>query len=201
MSERCGVCGKIFSNEPKFEMETGKQMCETCYLAFLNEEENENRLDEKTLEILKNKELYTKEKLAETLMHLKEMGNNTKEIQELKEYIKSLKSDDEEQSKIYSNGNTYMGSKSNIWSNYVKAICYIFWGLDIILGVVIGALIVGAGGGAFFGGLIGGVVGFILGFVTIAIIMVFITLCENISIIADNSAKILAKLDEGYKAK
>lgn len=199
MSTYCGICRKSLGNEPKFPMESGGVMCEDCWLEFQKgekDDKNENGFDDRILDIIKHKEQYRSDKLKETSQWFRDNGY-TNEAEEIEIYLKNSESDKNETSTIiHINGREYEGSKTNVWSNFMKTICYIFCGISTILFGVIG-------GGLFYGNnlvvlgvLLGALVGFILGFVSIAVVMLFVTMSENISILTNNSAKILAKLDE-----
>lgn len=200
MSTRCEICGKIFSNEPKFTIESGGEICEDCYLAFDSPNSNKNEettLDREIQEVIQNKETYTLSKLENTLEWLKENGYHS-EAEELQVYIENYgrENEDSGDTVIYSNGRKYEGSKTSLWTDYLKITCVILWGINTIAGLFIGVLIGKITDYAFLTTLIGTGLGFMSGFVMVAVAMTFITMCENISTMTDNTAKILAKLDE-----
>ena len=76
----------------------------------------------------------------------------------------------------------------------MKIICYIQWIIDVLLFILIGGLFYAKN--PLIGGFLGALIGFIIGFMVIAITMTFVTMCENIAITTDNTAKILIGIDE-----
>ena len=155
---------------------------------------NNNSDDSKMWNIFTHKEEYRKETLEEVEKWL--MDNEyTAESKELQMYIESIEQDDYEDvdTIISQNNKTYIGSKSKIWTTYLKMICYIQWIIDILLFILIGIL---EAESPLIGGVLGALIGLIIGFMVIATIMTFITMCENVAITTDNTAKILMGIDE-----
>ena len=198
MSKICGICGKRFGDERRFPMEGGGEMCEECYLAFQDEEMEEierndvSYEDKEILEVAGNKEKYSVHKIEETIDTLKMKGYK-KQAKELEGYLDNYGKSVETDGAYYNNGKVYQGSKTTIWTNYLELSCYISIIVTTVIGIWLGSLIGG------LGSLLGGAIGFIIGFVANATIMMIITMCNNISIMTDNTAKILAKLDEKKK--
>lgn len=153
----------------------------------------DNSMPQNIIYILDHKEEYSITELTNTIQWLRE-NNYYIEANGLENYINSLTYDNDE---YYDS--EHKGSQSNIWTTYLKISCYICLIILTILGFIIGSSF----GNPSYNlskfimiSLIGGGIGFIIGFISVAIIMAFVTLCENISTIADNTAKLLYKLDE-----
>jgi len=199
MGKMCGICGKRFGDERRFLMEGGGEMCEECYLAFQDEETENIELndvsyeDKKILGLVSNKEKYSVHKIEETIDILKMKGYK-KQAKELEGYLDNYGKDTEVDGAYYNNGKVYQGSKTMIWTNYLEVSCYISIIVTTVIGIWLGDFFVGG-----LGFVLGGLIGFIIGFVSNATIMMIITMCNNISILTDNTAKILAKLDEKKK--
>ena len=89
-------------------------------------------------------------------------------------------------------------SNGNIWTNYLKKLCYILWGIITISGALTGNTLLSfiGDGSEIIGVFIGGIIGFITGFASIAVIMAFLILCENISAMNQNMEKILKTLND-----
>lgn len=85
------------------------------------------------------------------------------------------------------------------WSSRLKGMCYIIWVAVIISGATGGNTIGSILGNQGAGILIGGIMGFIAGFVAIALIMTFIELCQNVSVMTKNSEEILKQLKDKDK--
>ena len=156
---------------------------------------NDNSDDSKMWDIFTHKEEYRKEKLEEVKKYFMDNGYYA-ESKELKMYIESIEQDEYEDvdTIITQNDKTYLGSKSKIWTDYLKIICYIQWIIDVLLFILIGGLFYAKN--PLIGGFLGALIGFIIGFMVIAITMTFVTMCENIAITTDNTAKILIGIDE-----
>lgn len=186
MYGKCEICGKTFDNEPRFPTENGGEMCEDCYLE-LQKKTNSEREDESVWDVLENKDDYELDELEEALQWFKSNGY-LDEAEEIESYLEAIENEEEEIN--YNGKETYKGSKSNIWVLYIKIVCDIFFVLIMLAGTIIGTM------WGVFGAIIGTIIGVIVGFITIAPLMVGVTMCENISIMTDNTAKILMKLDE-----
>ncbi len=89
-------------------------------------------------------------------------------------------------------------SNGNIWTKYLKKMCYILWGIITITGALTGNTSFSFidEDAAIIGTFAGGMIGFIAGFASIAIVMAFITLCENISVMNKNTEEILNLLKD-----
>lgn len=116
-------------------------------------------------------------------------------------YYDAFLSDGSEAENSLANLRTLSESKvGNIWTKYIKTMCYIAWALITVMGAVSGketfSLFHASEG---IGILLGGLLGFIIGFVSIAVIMAFVRLCEDVSAMRKNSDKILRKLDDKEK--
>lgn len=113
-------------------------------------------------------------------------NENTEEFEKL----------DIDDSTIEINGKEYEGSGTATWSNHVARLCYISWVVYTVVGAIIGGLIFSLDWNTFVGVLLGGFVGFMIGFTQIAFLMMLVTMHDNIATMTDNTARILAKLDE-----
>lgn len=198
----CDICGKLIEDEPIIPFGE-KKLCEECWLEFDEKgiEENE-KLDKQIIEILEHKEEYTREKLIETLLYLKENGIE-KETLELEEFIKNYDANmGESESIVFSGGKAYKKSRGNVWIEYCKIACYIFWIWStlslMVIGGYVGNLTLSSNGGTniFIGGVLGAIGGFIIGFIIIAVAMLFITMAENVATITDRATEILIKLGD-----
>lgn len=179
------------------------------------------QLPQNILYILQNKDQYTFEKLNEVLQWL--ISNNfTNESIELNNYITSLQqssyhntiNQDYYNSQFYNNNqnlqnNTnynvnqfnqsnikYEGSKTSIWTTYAEIFYYITLIVITIAGAYIGRMLAYSDSTVILFCFIGCLIGFIVGFILIAPMMTYITLCENISTMTDNTAELLYKIDE-----
>lgn len=97
--------------------------------------------------------------------------------------------------------NEYINTKNsngNIWTKYLKKMCYVLWGIITITGALTGNTSFSFidEDAAIIGIFAGGMIGFIAGFASIAIVMAFITLCENISVMNKNTEEILNLLKD-----
>ena len=109
------------------------------------------------------------------------------------DYILKTKNNRKYNNKSYHN-KVYHGSKSKIWTSYLKVTCFFTWFINIVLSMFIcGSFL---RGDRIYGVAIGALVGFISGFLNLPLIMTFITMCENISTTTDNTAKILMGIDK-----
>lgn len=161
----------------------------------MNEYSTNNSNDLKMWDIFKHKEEYRREKLEEVKKYFMDNGYYS-ESKELEMYIELMEQNEDEDYNtiITRNNNTYIGSKSKIWTNYLKIICYIQWIIDILLFILIGGIFYEKN--PLIGVFLGALIGFVIGFMVIAITMTFVTMCENIAITTDNTAKILIGIDE-----
>ena len=157
MGKRCAVCGKILQDNKGIPMDDGKEMCEKCWNAFSNED-NDDEGEEQEYE---------------------EAGDSF--------------------SKIEVNGKEYVGSVTSKWTESLKKYCYIEWIGTVILFAVIGGGIFSLFDIAFAGVLLGGILGYSIGYGLILVTMIFVTMNENISIMTDNTARLLAALDKGIE--
>ena len=198
----CDICGRLIEDEPIIPF-GDKKLCEECWLEF-NEKgiDGNDGLDKQIAEILTHKEEYTREKLIETLSYLKENGNEKESI-ELEEFIKNYDiSVGEAEGIVYSGGRAYKKSKGNVWIDYCKIACYIFWAWTTLSWMVIGGYVghltlsINEGADIFIGVMLGGIGGFIIGFVIIAVGMLFITMAENVATMTDRATEILIILRE-----
>lgn len=181
----------------------------------------DEQIPQNILYILQNKEQYTFEKLNETLQWL--IANNfTSESIELNNYIVSLQQSSyhntEKQvsynNQFYNNSQSlqsntnynrrninqnytkYEGSQTSLWTTYAEAFYYILLIVCIIGGAYIGRMFAYSETTVILFCLIGCLIGFIVGFILIAPMMTYITLCENISTMTNNTAELLYKIDE-----
>lgn len=175
----CPACGKEVNEEMKYCCYCGKTLENSIYTDDLI-------FPEDITDICEHKEDYTIEKLYETVSWLNEHGFIEK-AEELKKYIASMHT---ESNKDQSYG------KGNIWITYMKTVLYISLVIDVIIGMVIGSAIFRHEGLFIVGLLLGGGAGFLVGFILIASFMLIITLCENVMLMTNNTAKILEKLSE-----
>lgn len=107
----------------------------------------------------------------------------------------------EKEERLETGETEYEGSKSGVWASYLKFNCYLGWGLNIVLGLFLGYMIAeDEPQVAMATTMLGGVIGFLLGFMQIAVSMLFITTCENIAIITDNTSMLLKRMDEKNKS-
>ncbi len=193
----CDICGRLIKDEPIIPMGE-KELCEECWLQYdENDMEDDNGLDREIIYIIEHKEEYTKEKLMEVLLYLSQNGHE--EAIGLEKYINDYNNRMAESDGIvYSGEKAYKKSRGNIWIGYFKILAYISWLLSIVAGLILGSNlgnINGSGIGGIVGGILGGIVGFIIGFIAIAFCMLFVTMAENISTIADRTTEIMIKLE------
>lgn len=193
----CDICGRLIKDEPIIPMGE-KELCEECWLQYdENDMEDDNGLDREIIYIIEHKEEYTKEKLMEVLLYLRQNGHE--EAIGLEKYINDYNNRMAESDGIvYSGEKAYKKSRGNIWIGYFKILAYISWLLSIVAGLILGSNlgnINGSGIGGIVGGILGGIVGFIIGFIAIAFCMLFVTMAENISTIADRTTEIMIKLE------
>lgn len=194
----CDICGRLIKDEPIIPMDE-KELCEECWLKYdKNDIEDDNGLDRDIIYILNHKEEYTKEKLMEVLLYLRQNGNE--EAMELEKYINDYNNEMENSDGfVYSGEKAYKKSRGNIWIGYFKILAYISWVLSSVAGLILGSNLGNINGseiGGIVGGILGGIVGFIMGFIAIAFCMLYVTMAENIATIADRTTEILIKLEE-----
>lgn len=114
--------------------------------------------------------------------------------------------------KVYENENTnkprkvwrktYTGSKETVFIALIKGLCYLFW----IANTVMAALFFYMLAKSYYGDdkpympilwfLIGAVIGLLDGLFVMALIMVFLSLSENLAILTDNSVEVLEHMDK-----
>lgn len=182
----CGVCGKLLRDEEKFTTENGLVICKECYDAFQFDESSGD-------DTFQSKEPYT-----ENVFQIEESsGDDTFQSEE-------PYTDDALKNQYNNNyNNSYNENKNisgNVWTRYLKTMCYITWAAITIIFALIGkSMFAALFSSSELGLLFGGVLGFAIGFANIAIIMAFISLCEDISAVRKNSDKILDKLNDGNK--
>ena len=198
MSKRCGICGKIFGEEPRIPMDNGEEMCEECWMAFQSGSvslENERDIDKEILDVIHNKEDYTFGKLEETSQWLKDNGY-TEDATQIENYMQNFEKQYNDSYQSYANSKGNRGSKTTLWASYLKTLCYISLVSITVLGAIIGGAIFSITDNVAIGVLLGLVLGFVLGFNIVAVAMLFITMNENISTMTDNTAKMLDILNK-----